>query len=88
MPAQVPQTLLPLPSFACATKSRSGSYRPDFLTRSAIVVDSPPGTMSARQRARSAGVRTRTTWTGGVSCSSAWMCSANEPWRALRRGRA
>ena len=54
-----------------------------------MVVDSPPGTTSARQRARSCGVRTATTGMRSpvavVHDSRATMCSANEPWRALWR---
>jgi hypothetical protein len=83
MPAQVPHSARSPPSFAVFTISCSGSYSPLLRMRSEIVVDSPPGMMRARQSARSTGVRTATTSSGGENDGAirwrAATCSEKEP---------
>ena len=85
-PAQVPHIARsPVPCLARRTNSSRGSYRPDWLIKRAMAVDSPPGMINPRHCARSAGVRT---WmTGSPDCSGreckAWTCSAKEPCSAL-----
>lgn len=85
-PAQVPQT-----GRDC-TNSLNGSSNPFSFARSAIVVDSPPGMISASHVSSSSGVRTRMEVMealvfgfdvehAGSRCKIAW-CSAKAPCKA------